>query len=151
MFEDVSVLLHAQDQATAPVGQELVHVNVSFESRPGCLEISAQQEATTRGRVVLCRQLTLVSRPEERVKQIKSGEVGGWKMTFPRVSDRFSSYHALTSGTCMRGSVVQEAKKVNSLAFLGSRAVPSRQATRSCRFCTREARFEENPMVPHAC
>ena len=34
-------------------------------------------------------------------------------MTFPRVSGRFSSYHALTSGTCMRGSVVQDAKKMS--------------------------------------
>ena len=33
MFEDVPVLLHAQDQATAPIGQEIVHVNVCSELR----------------------------------------------------------------------------------------------------------------------
>ena len=46
-------LLHAQDQAAAPIGQKLAHVNVRFESRPYCLEISAQQDATTSGRVIL--------------------------------------------------------------------------------------------------
>ena len=45
--------------------------------------------------------------------RFKSGEVGGWKMTFPRVRDMFSSYHALAEG------VVQDAQKkiVNGLAF----------------------------------
>ena len=52
MFEDVSVLLHAQDQAAAPIGQKLAHVDVHFESRSCCLEISAQQDAATSGRVV---------------------------------------------------------------------------------------------------
>ena len=45
--------VYAQEQAAAPIGRELVHVDVCFESRPGCLEISAQQEATTGGRVIL--------------------------------------------------------------------------------------------------
>ena len=32
MFEDVPAVLHTQDQAAAPIGQELAHVNVCFES-----------------------------------------------------------------------------------------------------------------------
>ena len=62
---------HKTNQAAAPNGQELAHVNICFESRPCCLEISAQQDATTSGRVILWRRLTVESRPEERVQQVQ--------------------------------------------------------------------------------
>ena len=109
MFEDVSVLLHAQDQAAAPIGQKLVHVNVCFESRPCCLEISAQQEATTSCRVVLCRQLTLESGPEERVQQVQVWRSGRLEDDVPSRVWHVFLIPRLGSSTCMRGSVVQDA------------------------------------------
>ena len=102
-FEVVSVVLHAQDQAATPIGQQLAHVNVRFEPRPGCLEISAQQEATTSGRVILWRQLTYESRPEERVQQVQVWRSGRLEDDVP--SREWHVFFAPHPGpdTCMTG------------------------------------------------
>ena len=51
--------------------QQPVHIDVRFESRPCFLGVPAQHDATTSGRVILRRQLTFESRPEERVQQLQ--------------------------------------------------------------------------------
>ena len=119
MFEDVSALLHTQDQAAAPIGQELAHVNGCFESRPCCLEISAQQDATTSGRVMLCCELMLESRPEERVQQFQVWRSGRLEDDVPLRAWHVFFIPRLGLGTGMRPGCIKHCQRPR---IRGSRA-----------------------------
>ena len=120
MFEDVSVFAARTRPGGGANWPEACRMSTSaFESRPRCLQISAQQDAVTSGRVILCCQLTLESRPEERVQQVQVWRSGRLEDDVPSREWHVFFIPCLGSGTCREGTLSMMHKKLSMASHSG--------------------------------
>ena len=94
-------------------------IPTSVLSRAHAVWISAQQDATTSGRVILCCRLTLESRPEERVQQVEVWRSGRLEDDVPSREWHVFFKPRLGTGNGMRGALSRMHKKLSMAAHSG--------------------------------